>query len=397
MRVLPLLLLLLVPQESLEQRRDRIGERLETIRGLKFKSALPIRESSRKEYAQVALDQTTRVYGGNLDTAEGFLKAMGLIPISMKLSTAVTANAAIGVQIYYADGQVRLIDLGTADDLLLNKMTPGLIDQNFPDAKPAAETFDAEMAFAALRSGDADISKNLMWHSKKLDEAISDDFLPKLTEATEKWEREDSKFKSAVVPRLFVRSGDFGWRRGAIFVETLRQKGGMELVNKAYAKPPASTEHILHPQKYLDGEAPVALDLTPFDECATKLGYGRSYRTTLGEFGVAVFFETQLKTLNASATGDGWAGDTIALYEGNGIWFIVWATEWDTERDAEEFQTQMLKVSQKLLPGEKDLTSVVVRRNRSTIWLHHYKMAHQNDLLDALWNTRRDGKAGYGE
>lgn len=397
MRVVPLLALLLFPQESIEQRRDRIAPRVEEIRGLKFKTPIGAREATRKDYARVALENAKLVYGGDLDTAERFLKAMGLIPGAMKLSTAITANAAIGVPIYYAEGQVHLIDPSTGDDLVLNKMTIGLVEQNFPDAKAAEDTFDAQMAFAALRSGDADIAKNLMWRSKKTDDDLGDAFLANLIQGTEKWEREDSKFKSAVVPRLFVRSGDFGWRRGAVFVETVRRKGGMDGVNKAYAKPPASTEQILHPEKYLDGEAPVALDLAPLDACLKDRAYGRTYRTTLGEFGVAVFLESQLKSLNVSPAPEGWSGDTIALYEGNGIWFIVWVTEWDTEKDAEEYQTLMLRVSQQLMPGGKDLTNVVVRSKRGVVWLYHYPIAHQDAILEAVWKTKRDGKPGYGE
>jgi len=373
--------------------------RLQEIRGLRFETPLKIREGSRKEVARTALENTRSLYGEDLDVADKFLKACGFIPSSMKLSVAVTAYAAVGVKIYYASGEVVLIDPSTPDDLLLNKMALGLLDQHYPEfgvRKPLLGNFDAQMALSALRSGDADIAKNLLWASKTLDEKISDDFLAELARSTETWEKEESKGKSMILPRLFVRSGDFSYRRGAVFVETLRQKGGMDLVNKAYARIPASTEQILHPEKYLAAEAPVSIDLESIETFSGDQGYDLLYRTTLGEFGATVFLEQHLKTTDAGDPTSGWAGDTIEVFEGHGRSMLVWATRWDTEKDAEEFQTELFKVSLRLLPNEKDRTNLVVRRGKSTAWLAYYSTDLQDGLLDALWKCRVDGKEPYG-
>ncbi|MBI2899182.1 MAG: hypothetical protein HYY17_03295 [Planctomycetes bacterium] len=400
MRSAVLAVLLLAPQESIEERRDRIAGRLEEIRGLKFKEKLRVREGTRKEAALLSLEGLKDVYGADLNMAEAFLKALGFIPQSMKLPIAVTASAGIGVDSFYTAGELVLVDTKTPDDLLLYRMTFGLTDQHHPEAglrKRAAPTFDARMALAALRAGDANVCKVLLWYSKKLGEKVSDDWLESLIRGAEKWEREDSRFRSAVMPRLLVRSGDFGYRRGGIFVETLRLKGGMDLVNKAYEKPPASTEHILHPEKYLAGEAPVSIDLSPLEEHLRGLGYGPTYRTTLGELGSAVLLETHLKNVDSGPASSGWGGDTIELFEGNGMWFIVWATEWDTEKDAAEFQEAANRISQLLLPSERNRTNVVVRRKTATAWLYNYPTPLQDGLLDALWRAKKDGKASYGE
>src|SRR5690606_19445620 len=44
---------------------------------------------------------------------------------------------------------------------------------------------------------------------------------------------------------------------GQNFVEALIAEGGYELLNEAYANPPVSTEHILHPDRYLAGDMPI--------------------------------------------------------------------------------------------------------------------------------------------
>ncbi len=395
-----LLFALLLFQESLEQRRDRLASRLEEIRGLKFKEKLRIREGTRREYAGTALESVRILYGGNLTVAEQFLKFLGFIPIRMRLDLAVTAGAALGVPAYCSGGEVVVLDPKTPDDLLLNKMALGLLEQHYPEAdlrKRAATSFDSQMALSAIRSGDADVSKVLLWFSKKGAEKISDDWLDGMVRTAEKWEREESKLKSAIFPRIFVRSGDFGWRRGAVFVETLRLKGGMALVDKAYERPPLSTEQILHPAKYLAGEAPVIIDLASTEEHLRGLGFGVTYRTTLGEFGTAVLLETHLRNHDSGPPAAGWAGDTIALFEGNGIAFTVWATEWDSERDAEEFQAALAKLSQQLLPAERARTNFVLRRRTAVAWLFNVPVSQQERLTESLWKCRKEGQGAYGE
>ena len=53
---------------------------------------------------------------------------------------------------------------------------------------------------------------------------------------------------------------------GRKFVEALYQRGGWAAVNKAYEDLPASTEQILHPEKYLAGEKPIEVAAAPLSE-----------------------------------------------------------------------------------------------------------------------------------
>ena len=69
-----------------------------------------------------------------------------------------------------------------------------------------------------------------------------------------------------VAPRFLVRSSDFMWRRGGIFMETMRQQGGSGRLRYIYKHPPESTEQILHPEKYIAGETPSKLDVWPLED-----------------------------------------------------------------------------------------------------------------------------------
>src|SRR2546428_3551513 len=87
-------------QDELEKRRDAVAAKLESLRGLKFKTPLAIREGTRKEYAVFVLENARRVYGDDLAAADKGLKAMGLLPQKMRLELAITAQAGFGVKLW---------------------------------------------------------------------------------------------------------------------------------------------------------------------------------------------------------------------------------------------------------------------------------------------------------
>lgn len=397
----PLFLALILPAcLQADERRDRIAAQLEEIRGLAFQQPLVLREGSRKEYARLALDHAKRLYGEDLDAADAFLQAFGLVPKGIRLAVAITAQAPIGVKLYYKEGAVGLVDQEVGDDEVLGKMASGLLDQHFPLAerqKAVGTNFDAQVALSAARVGDADLAKNMLWKRKKRDEKMPAGFLEELIAKTEKWEQKESRFQSLIVPRIFVRFSGFGYRRGTIFVESIREKEGWAGVDRAQKTPPASTEQVLHPEKFLAGEMPVKIGTGPVTDFLEKKGYRLVYRTTLGEFGTAVFFETHEKGRNSVPIAAGWGGDTALVFERNGERLHLWLTEWDTAGDAVEFQKALLSVSRRQLPTERHLTSVVIRRGTACAWLARYPLAIQDGLLDGVWNATRDGEKTYGK
>src|SRR3954467_1489480 len=192
LRLAAVLALVRPPPEDLERRRDELAGRLETLRGLKFKTPLALREGTRREYAAYVLENARRVYGAALPAAEKGLKALGLLPPKLRLDVAITAQAGIGAKVYYSGGEVVLLDPKAGDEWILNKMDLGLVDQHY--AAPAASTYDAQMAWSALRMGDAEVVKHLIWTSGK----ITEETVRKAADEASAWEKGDSKLASAV-------------------------------------------------------------------------------------------------------------------------------------------------------------------------------------------------------
>jgi hypothetical protein len=393
MRVLILALLGLLTQEDLQRRRDTTAARVEELRGLAFKAPLAIRAGTRREYAAFAIEKARRVYGGDLAAAEKSLKTLGLLPPTIRMELALTAHAGLGVKAFCSKGEILLLDPATPDDLLLNKMTLGLLDQHFEPG--GAATYDAQMALAALRMGDAELTKHLFWHQGRLPEGHA----RKAAEEAADWEKGASTVVSAVLPRIFVRTADFPWRRGAAFAAALYAEGGLARLNRAYAEPPPSTEHILHPEKHLKNERPVEIDLGALDEFLSARGYRAVHRSVLGELGTALVLETHFPREDLAAASEGWGGDALVLYEKDGQPpLVAWATDWDTEKDASEFSEPATRLTSVLSGSAGNLLVSTHHRKTSVALLVNIPKEMHDDLVEALWKCtrRRDKTEPYG-
>jgi len=386
-RLVAVLALGLILPQDLDHRRDELSARLEALRGLKFKSAVPLREGTRREYAAYVLENAKRVYGSDLSAAEKGFKALGLIPPKLRLDVAITAQAGFGVKVFASGGEILLLDPKAGDEWILNKMDLALVDQHFKP--PAAATFDAQMAWAALRMGDAEVVKHLIWTSNK----ITNETVKKVAEETAAWEKGDSKLASAVAPRIFVRGADFPWRRGAVFALTLYAAGKLDA---AYLRPPVSTEQVLHPEKYALDEKPIAIDPAAVDEFLAARGYASVYKTTLGELGVALVLETHFPREDLASVSEGWGGDEFLVYEKEGAApLVLWITEWDSPEDALEFQAQAFRLMKRVLPPDSELTATALRQKMGVVFAVNIPKELQDDLMAAAWKCRRTPARTY--
>lgn len=140
---------------------------------------------------------------------------------------------------------------------------------------------------------------------------------------------------------------------GTAFVSALIDAGGWEAVNAAYANPPQSTEQILHPQKYLDGEAPQMVTLADQE-------LGDSWTTiwdnTMGEFYLREYLKTQLTRADANRAAAGWGGDNYRIFHNDETGQLAWVIKiaWDTEADTAEFTEMYTEFGAKRFGIEAD-------------------------------------------
>ena len=110
----------------------------------------------------------------------------------------------------------------------------------------------------------------------------------------------------------------FNYDQCATFVAAIKNAQGWQGVNQLYSRPPVSTEQILHPEKYIQGEKPLDVKAP---ELKDALGSAWKHQApqAFGEFDVYNYLLTAgLSEAQASAGADGWGGGDMQVYTKGG-------------------------------------------------------------------------------
>ncbi|MCA1642987.1 MAG: hypothetical protein LC785_13795, partial [Acidobacteria bacterium] len=222
------------------------------------------------------------------------------------------------------------------ESLLTHELTHALQDQHFDllkllTAKPYS--FDrAEAAFAVVEGDAVSVQRRAERGAAAWSRVTPEDAA----------RVEDARFAAyraelgALFPPLLTETFIFRYRDGARLVETARRRGGGRAVDDLFARPPASSEQVLHPEKYFASEAPRGID---FDEGSlASAGWNVATSTPLGELGARGLLLKSLSRRDAERAAAGWGGDRAYLFtRGTNDTLFVWKTAWDSSRDAQEF------------------------------------------------------------
>lgn len=107
----------------------------------------------------------------------------------------------------------------------------------------------------------------------------------------------------------------FPYVSGALFThKVMQQRAGWKEFWDVFAKPPVSTQQILHPELYLKGVIPEPVVLPDLTKSLGK-GWRRLDENVMGEFGVRGILKQFLDEERAAALAPAWAGDRYAIYE----------------------------------------------------------------------------------
>lgn len=339
---------------ALDQYARQVLARTANLRGLQPKTSVPLgylnKDELRARLAKVvekdvsaedlAKEKALYVVLGYVDPAEDLLRlyldllseqVLGFYEFDTREMKVVRANGRTA--------------LSTLDELTLaHEYVHALQDQHFDigarmkDLKGASER---ALALQALAEGDAVLAMAAYGQQYKTREELA-----QVQEQAGAFDQ--SRLDAAPLP--IQAEMLFPYQQGAIFVASLLRSGGWAAVDKAFADPPRTSEQIMHPQKYLDGEDAerVALpDLGP----ALGPEWTRVGEDTLGELGWSVYFVSRLDPGRARRGADGWGGDSWAIYQRqDGRYAFAALSTWDDADEAGEF-LDALRESEKLRSG----------------------------------------------
>ena len=144
----------------------------------------------------------------------------------------------------------------------------------------------------------------------------------------------------------------FPYRAGFSFVTALRAKSPWSAIDAVFKRPPKSTEQIIHPEKYLEDEVPVAVKLELPDLV---------HSTVWGELGFELFLRAHgIDAATAKLAAAGWGGDRVVATRTFGAAKFVW----DTDADASE----AFDAVQRAL-DDTTLGAVAIKTDVVTRWL----------------------------
>lgn len=140
------------------------------------------------------------------------------------------------------------------------------------------------------------------------------------------------------MPPVLRRSFAFPYDEGYTFVNTLYAQGGFAAVDAAWQNPPRSTEHILHPDRYLAGDQPQLVTLPPLTD-TLGVAWRQLDADVFGEFFLRQYLAQQLDENTVDTAATGWGGDayTVYLREEDEALAMALQLRWDTPLDEGEF------------------------------------------------------------
>ncbi|WP_135820544.1 Hvo_1808 family surface protein [Halostella litorea] len=333
-------------ERELEAVTARAKARVERIRGLEFEGDVSVEVISRAEFRERG--GLGRSYSAHDDQ---------VWEAALLVGEDTTAQAAFGevyggsVAGYYSGGRIVVVaddpDVAAVSrETLVHELVHALQAQHLR-LGGSASSVDGRRAATALVEGDANYVMD------RYEERCGSEW-----DCIERAQRGSSSrsYNRGLFVATFLPYSD-----GPELVSDLRERGGWDAVDGAYDDMPASTEQVIHPERYPD-EKPV--DVTVPDRSAD--GWERFGGTeTLGEATLYATFRhngvipedhltSDARRYNYShPITDGWAGDTVVPYRSGGEFGYVFESEWDTVADAREFAG-----AYRDLLGERDATAV---------------------------------------
>lgn len=150
-------------------------------------------------------------------------------------------------------------------------------------------------------------------------------------------------------PAIFIEDLLFPYVWGGSFLQYTVNTKGWEAVDMIYIDMPASSEQIMHPEKYyIMRDDPKKVN---FPDVSSALGsaWVRLSKDTLGEFSFYLIGKMFLDELSAKLMSEGWGGDHFEFYEEPTLnkLLLLSVSKWDSERDADEFFSFYKKVIEK--------------------------------------------------
>ena len=378
--------------EALLKTADEWVARVARIRGLKPKRRVQKGVLGREAIAEKLMARIRKEYAPEeIAIEERVYKRLGLLPPDAHYEKAVMDLLLEQIagfydpfdrKLYIADWLSESMQIPT----LAHEIAHALQDQRFglkAYATPIKDNGDRQLARSALVEGDGTAVMVEAMIAFPAAGSLAAAPMPAFDRA----------------PRFLRETLIFPYVQGLAFVQRIRNTHPWSAVDAVYARPPESTEQVIHPEKYFARERPVSVQ-EGGGPIAKKWRPIR--RDVLGEMLTRLYLEGAVAPEQAQVAAEGWGGDRLVAYEidAGSAPLVVLLSVWDSEADADEFARAANRVHAKMsgkpegtLPAiyahDAGEESAIERRGTKVLQLIGAPREIRAQLLEEVWRTWR--------
>lgn len=297
---------------------DELAASMSRLRGLAPRGPIDRGVMSRDQIVARLRARTRAEYPpGEMELEGELYRRLGMIPESLDYERAMfdlLEEQVMGFydpierRLYIADWVPAAVQPGT----MAHEVTHALQDQHFDIGRfvhHARGQGDAQAAAMAVVEGDATAAM-LDLAMAPMGRRVRD--LPDPAELMSNQLNGPGQERLMAAPRALRETMLFPYVSGlAMVARALREGEDFRGVDALLARPPASTEQVLHADKLASREAPIDVPAAVPAPLAGR--YALAYQDVLGELGARLFFNSVLDDARSDAAAAGWGGDRAVL------------------------------------------------------------------------------------
>ncbi|MEM9194733.1 MAG: hypothetical protein AAGF12_36475 [Myxococcota bacterium] len=363
----------------------------ERARGLEFRSRFDIRVQTSEEILAHLFAEFDEE---DLAVSRKVYTALGLLPPDLDIRDLLTRVLGEQVAGYYDPEIDRLVirddvmrslgtrTLGMTDEgklTIVHELVHALQDQHFGlDDLDEEEDSDPSTAYQAVVEGDATLAMvGYAAEQNRVPLQLITGNPENLRNLLAQGEADGDNAELQSAPAILRVTLLSSYVDGLVFCATIHGQGGWPSVDRAHRQRPVSTEQILHPEKFLQGELPDRVEV-PENLVA---GWNALESDRLGELEMRVYFGQLQNDVDEPAAA-GWNGDHLRAYEHpDGRVAVVWFSTWDNEAEASEAEIVAKRIRQANSDPELQL---VARRNRALLIVRGLGAAEREAAANAF-------------
>jgi hypothetical protein len=331
--------------DALLAETDDLTQTVAALRGLKLKKTFGRGILDKEQVKARVLQKLAEEYTDEEVAAEGrAYQALGLLPADLDYRGLIVDLFSEQIAGFYDPDAKELnladwIEASSQRYVLVHEIAHVLQDQAFDlgkFTKPVKDDGDAQLARQALVEGDAlAVMIEFMYREDgvKTDPWADDSIVDGMAQGG------GGNFPKFDAAPLVVREAlMFPYTGGLRLLAAARRHNSWKRIDEMWKKPPVSTEQVLHPRKYFEGEKPIVVkwaQLSPFKKRKPV------YVNVLGELVLSVLFRQHgLSEARAREAAEGWGGDRLVMWsrgaEDDAGVVVISFSVWDAEADAIE-------------------------------------------------------------